>query len=161
MIDGVNYRADTKRFAKKLTWCQFLDNAGINSAWDEYHISPPTSPGLIWVRVAFLMGLSAGGLICRRGPVCGSKKISEMTDMLKEIENLYLKKMNKMYRITRLFSHWRKFVIVASQTLKLFPVGSYWIWKWSKSVKHTVRPRKIIKPRVFWGKVCLFSDTFT
>ena len=39
-----------------------------------YRISPPMSPGLIRVRKAFLMGLSAGGLICGGGLYVGQKR---------------------------------------------------------------------------------------
>ena len=55
------------------------------------------------------------GLICERvyprGGGGGSvymrvkKKVSETTDIIREIENLYWKKMKKMYRNIRLFTH--------------------------------------------------------
>ena len=40
----------------------------------KYRISPPISPGLIWVRKAFLMGLSMGGLIRGGGGVKNNDK---------------------------------------------------------------------------------------
>ena len=57
------------------------------------------------------MDLSAGGLIRGRGGLyAGQKKASETTDMIRQNENLYLKKMKKICRIIRLFTHQRKFV---------------------------------------------------
>ena len=57
------------------------------------------------------MGLSVGGLI-RGGGGGGEgwymriiKRASETTDIIRQNEHLFLKKMKKMYRIIRLFTH--------------------------------------------------------
>ena len=62
-----------------------------------YRISPPMSPGLIWVRKAFLMGLSVGGLIRREGEegLYAVQKENETTDIKRQNKNLYLKKWRK------------------------------------------------------------------
>ena len=52
------------------------------------------------------MGLSSGQLILGAGVICGSKrKASGMTDIVRQNENICMKKMKKMYCIIGLFTY--------------------------------------------------------
>ena len=58
------------------------------------------------------MGLSVGGLI-RRGGGCYmwvTKKVSERIAIVRQNENLYLRKKKKMYHMIGVLTHLRKFV---------------------------------------------------